>query len=257
MSPEDLKTKGNAAFKAKQYKEAIDWYTKAIALDPNSVASAALYSNRAASWQGLSNYEKAAEDASFCIKVRPDWLKGYFRKGVAMQNMNKLDEAQKAFDGALKVEPNNHEVMEKLQAINIQLKERNEKARPSACKTADEAKQLGNSLFSDGRYDQAIGFYTRAIELTKEPTKEKATYYCNRAACHQQRHMYEQMIEDCTFAIKIDPENVKAYIRRAIAYEGIEKWKLALEDYNTAMPLAPSLATISQGVLRCQRAIRS
>lgn len=256
MSIDELKAKGNAAFKAKQYKEAIDWYTKAIALDPSSEASGALYSNRAASWQGLSDYAKAAEDADLCIKVRPDWLKGYFRKGVAMQSMGNPDEAQKAFQEALRVEPNNGEVMEKLQAINAQLRERNGKAKPSSCKVADEAKLLGNSLFSEGKYEQAALFYTRAIELQKEPTKEKATYYANRAACYQQTHLYQQMVDDCTTAIKIDPQNVKAYIRRAIAYEGMEKWKLALEDYNKAKSLAPSLSNVSQGVLRCQRAIR-
>lgn len=256
MSIDELKSKGNAAFKAKQYKEAIDWYTKAITIDPTSEASGALYSNRAASWQGLSNYAKAAADADMCIKVRPDWLKGYFRKGVAMQSLNNLDEAQKAFKEALRVEPNNEEVMEKLQSVNAQLKERNEKAKPSACKTADEAKQLGNSLFTEGKYEQAALFYTRAIELQKEPTKEKATYYSNRAACYQQTHLYQQMIDDCTTAIGIDSQNVKAYIRRAIAYEGMEKWKLALDDYNTAKTLAPSLSNVSQGVLRCQRALR-
>lgn len=64
------------------------------------------------------------------------------------------------------------------------------------------------------------------------------------------------MIEDCNSALAIDPTHVKAYIRRAIAYEGLEKWQLALDDYNKAKSLAPTLPNISQGVLRCQRALR-
>lgn len=253
---EEFKVKGNDAFKAKRYQEAIDWYTKAIAVDPNCEAAGALYSNRAASWQGLNKFEKAAEDADLCIKVRPDWLKGYFRKGVAMQSLGRFDDAQKAFQLALKVEPKNEEVMERLQAINNQLKERNEKASPASCRTPEEAKQLGNSLFGDGKYEEAAKFYTRAIDLQKEPTKEKANYYANRAACHQQTHMYALMVEDCSAALQIDPQHVKAYIRRAIAYEGMEKWQLALNDYNEAKQLAPGLANVSQGILRCQRAIR-
>lgn len=251
-----FKAKGNDAFKAKKYQEAIDWYTKAIAENPNGEPAGAVYSNRAASWQGLGNFQKALEDSEQCIRVRPDWLKGYFRKGVALQSMDRLDEAQGAFSQALKTEPNNQEVMEKLQAVNNLLKERNEKAKAQSCKTAEEAKQFGNSLFKDGKYEQAVDFYTRAIELEKQPTKEKSTYYSNRAACYQQTHMYSLMVDDCTEAIKIDDTNVKAYIRRAIAYEGMEKWKLALDDYNKAKTLAPGLSNVSQGIVRCQRALR-
>lgn len=254
---EEYKAKGNDAFKAKKYKEAIDWYTKAIALDPNSEASGAIYSNRAGSWQNLNNFEKAAEDSEHCIRVRPDWLKGHFRKGVAMESMGRLDEAQKAFQEALRVTPGNDEVVDKLQIINNKLRERNERAKSSSCKTPEEAKVLGNSLFKAGRYDQAAEFYGRAIELQKEPVKEKAVFYANRAACHQQTHMYDLMISDCNAALAIDDTNVKAYLRRGIAYEGMEKWKLALEDYMKAQSISPSVAGASQGVLRCQRALRS
>lgn len=254
---DDFKAKGNEAFKAKKFEAAIDWYTKAIEVDPNCEAAGALYSNRAASWQSLGKYEKARKDSDDCIRVRPDWLKGYFRKDVALESLTQLDDAQKAFQQALKVEPNSDEVMEKLQGINAKLRERNEKAKPSSCHTPDEAKQLGNSLFSDGKYEQAATFYTRAIELQKEPGKEKAVYYANRAACYQQVHLYHQMVDDCTTAIGMDPSHVKAYIRRAIAYEGMEKWKLALDDYNKAQSLSPGLQNVSQGVLRCQRAIRT
>ncbi|CAD2214084.1 stress-inducible protein STI1 [Angomonas deanei] len=255
---DEFKSKGNDAFKAKKYKEAIDWYTKAIEVDPNCEAAGALYSNRAASWQGLNEFEKAAGDAECCIKVRPDWLKGYFRKGVALQSLGRIDEAQKAFQGALKVEPNNAEVMEKLQQINNAIRVRNDKAKPSGCKTAEEAKNIGNSLFGEGKYEDAAQFYSRAIELEKSDTnKDKANYYANRAACYQQTHMYSQMIDDCTKAIAIDPNHVKAYMRRAIAYEGVEKWQLALDDYNKAKALSPSLSNVSNGILRCQRAVRS
>ncbi|CCW59905.1 unnamed protein product [Phytomonas sp. EM1] len=253
---EALKAKGNEFFKAAKYKEAIEWYTKAIATNPNAEAAGSLYSNRAACWQCLGEYDKAMEDSEQCIKMRPDWLKGYFRKGLALQSMNRLDEAQKTFQEALKVEPHNQEVMDKLQAINDLLRKRNQTTKPASCKTLEDAKKLGNSLFSEGKYDLAAQFYTRAIELEPRATKDKAVCYANRAACYQQTHLYSMMAEDCSAAIAIDSQNVKAYIRRAIAYEGMEKWKLALDDYNTAKQLAPSLASVSQGLLRCQRALR-
>ncbi|EPY28544.1 stress-inducible protein STI1 [Strigomonas culicis] len=147
--------------------------------------------------------------------------------------------------------------MEKLQVLNNLIRTRNEKTTPASCTTADMAKNVGNSLFGNGSYEQAARFYTRALELHKENTPEKANYYANRAACYQQTHMYNQMVDDCTAALALDDKHVKAYMRRAIAFEGMEKWQKALDDYNVAKQLAPGLSNISQGILRCQRALRS
>jgi tetratricopeptide (TPR) repeat protein len=261
MTAEQYKAKGNDAFKAKNYREAIDWYTRAIDLDPASESAGALYSNRAASWSGLNDHTKALADGELCVRVRPDWLKGHFRKGVALEALNRLDEAQKAFQDALKTEPANAEVQDKLQQLNARIKERNEKAKPSTCSTAEEAKILGNSHFGQGKYEQAAGFYTRAIELSAKMgdanKTDLANYYSNRAACHQQVHNYKAVIADCNEALAIDANHSKALLRRAIAFEGLEKWQQALDDYNSVNRISPGMQNVSQGVLRCQRALRA
>lgn len=50
MSADELKAKGNAAFSAKNFPEAIDWFTQGINVDGNNHV---LYSNRSASYAGL------------------------------------------------------------------------------------------------------------------------------------------------------------------------------------------------------------
>lgn len=37
------------------------------------------------------------------------------------------------------------------------------------------------------------------------------------------------MLEDCNLCLNIDPKNLKALLRRGIAFEGLEKHKLALQ----------------------------
>lgn len=256
MSQDALKAKGNDAFKVKNYPVAIDFYTQAIAVDPNCEAAAALYSNRAASYSALNQHEKALADGGECVRVKPAWLKGHFRKGVALEALGRLDEALKAFDGALNTEPGNEEVQVKINDLRSRIKDRNEKTSPAACPTADDAKAIGNSLFSNGKYERAAEFYTRAIALSPGDSEEKANYYSNRAACRQQIHDYKNVIDDANSALAINPQHVKALLRRAIAYEGQEKWKGALEDYNAVNRLSPGMSNVSQGVMRCQRALR-
>ena len=257
MSQEAFKNKGNDAFKNKKYAEAIDWYTKAIDVDPNCEGAAALYSNRAASYSSMGHHDKAIEDAEKCIRLRPDWLKGYFRKGTALEAMNRLDDCCKAFEDALKAEPNNGEVQEKVNTLRAKVRERNEKVTPNACTTMEQAKTIGNSLFANGKYDRASEFYGRAIALATQNNEDKANCYSNRAACRQQIHDFKGVIEDANSALAIDPNHVKALFRRAVAEEGLEKWQKALDDYNTVMRLSPGMSNVSQGITRCQRALRN
>lgn len=55
-----LKDQGNKAFAAKEYSQAIDLFTQAIALDPTNHV---LYSNRSAAKAGLKDWTGALEDA--------------------------------------------------------------------------------------------------------------------------------------------------------------------------------------------------
>ncbi len=65
MSVAELKAKGNAAFSAKNFDEAIGHYTQAIEAATDNTADAVhvLYSNRSACYSGLKQWEKALEDA--------------------------------------------------------------------------------------------------------------------------------------------------------------------------------------------------
>lgn len=68
----EAKDKGNKFFLAKDYTQAIEWYSKAIQFDPTD---AAFYSNRAAAYMGKNNFEAALGDADQCIKLMPNWVK--------------------------------------------------------------------------------------------------------------------------------------------------------------------------------------
>lgn len=102
MSADELKAKGNAAFTAKNFDEAIDYFTQGIAIDANNHV---LYSNRSACFAGQQNWAKAIEDADKCISIKPDWGKGYGRKGAAMHGAGDLEGAHKTYKAGLAVEP--------------------------------------------------------------------------------------------------------------------------------------------------------
>lgn len=92
-----LKNEGNKLFKEGKYEEALNKYTEALKYDSvNSV----IYSNRSGTYTKLEKYDCALSDALECIKLNPQWAKGFFRKTMALKGLRRHDEAmQSACEG--------------------------------------------------------------------------------------------------------------------------------------------------------------
>eukprot|EP00413_Alexandrium_margalefii_P004767 CAMPEP_0204517080 /NCGR_PEP_ID=MMETSP0661-20131031/3481_1 /ASSEMBLY_ACC=CAM_ASM_000606 /TAXON_ID=109239 /ORGANISM="Alexandrium margalefi, Strain AMGDE01CS-322" /LENGTH=465 /DNA_ID=CAMNT_0051522465 /DNA_START=48 /DNA_END=1445 /DNA_ORIENTATION=- len=101
---EEYKKKGNDAFKDRNWDEAIKYYNKAVTLDPTN---AAYYSNRSGAWSSKGNHESALSDANKCLGQDAQFVKGYARKGKALFDMDKWDEAEVAYKEGLQVDPTN------------------------------------------------------------------------------------------------------------------------------------------------------
>ncbi|KAL2180558.1 uncharacterized protein P884DRAFT_289932 [Thermothelomyces heterothallicus CBS 202.75] len=101
---EELKALGNKAIAAKNFDEAIDKFTRAIALDPNNHI---LYSNRSAAYASKKDWDKALSDAEKTTQLKPDWPKGWGRKGSALYGKGDLLGAHDAYEQGLKLDPNN------------------------------------------------------------------------------------------------------------------------------------------------------
>lgn len=108
-------------------------------------------------------------------------------------------------------------------------------ASESAIERAMKLKGAGNRAFHAGEYDKAISLYNEAIEACPpDRPVDLATFYQNRSACYEKREMWEQVKEDCTFALKLNEKYVKAFLRRSRAAEKSGDLVLALEDVTSA-----------------------
>jgi len=94
---------------------------------------------------------------------------------------------------------------------------------------AEKYKSEGNEFFKNNKFNEAMEKYTQAIDLKVE-TKNNAIYYSNRAFVNLKLENYGSTIQDANTAIKIDPNFIKAYYRRASAYCFLRKYEEALKD---------------------------
>ncbi|KAI8892660.1 hypothetical protein BC833DRAFT_638652 [Globomyces pollinis-pini] len=117
MTVEDaaqFKALGNKAFSAGDYQTAINYFTQAIENDPiNHV----LYSNRSACYASLKNFTEAVKDAEKTIEIKPDWAKGYSRKGAALHGLGELPEAAETYKLGLTYEPENQALKKALNDV--------------------------------------------------------------------------------------------------------------------------------------------
>lgn len=105
----ELKSLAAKAVEEKDYAGASKFYTEAIKVDPKD---ATLYSNRSLCHLRIGEAHDALVDADACIRLRPDWPKGYCRKGAALTALKDHKEACDAYMAAVKLDPANQEMHE-------------------------------------------------------------------------------------------------------------------------------------------------
>jgi len=124
---------------------------------------------------------------------------------------------------------------------------------------AEILKMQGNDEFKKGNIDSAIKIYTSALAAAEDDEKGKMTkadIYTNRAACYHQLYDPKKTAEDCSSALKLNPNQTKALIRRAQAYESLERYQDALKDFEAALILAPNADVAIKGATRIRSALR-
>jgi len=99
-------------FKQQKFPEAIAAYTEAIRRNPKDHI---LYSNRAAAYTKLGEFNYAVKDCDESLALNPTYVKSYIRKANLEHVTKQYHKAIETFDKALKLEPDNFEAKEGLQ----------------------------------------------------------------------------------------------------------------------------------------------
>ncbi|KUI70530.1 hypothetical protein VM1G_05731 [Cytospora mali] len=115
---DELKALGNKAIAEKNFDEAIDKFTQAIALTPDNHI---LYSNRSAAYASKRDYDHALQDAEKTTELKPDWPKGWSRKGAALHGKRNLAGALDAYKKSSELDPNNVAVKKDIENIERSL----------------------------------------------------------------------------------------------------------------------------------------
>ncbi|XP_034056811.1 sperm-associated antigen 1A [Gymnodraco acuticeps] len=115
-------------------------------------------------------------------------------------------------------------------------------------------KNAGNHLFKNGQFGDALEKYTQAIDGCAEAgidsPEDLGILYSNRAACFLKDGNSTECIQDCTKALELQPFSLKPLLRRAMAYETLERYKKAYVDYKTVLQVDTGVQSARDSVHR-------
>mmetsp|Transcript_3252 Transcript_3252/g.5469 ORF Transcript_3252/g.5469 Transcript_3252/m.5469 type:complete len:557 (-) Transcript_3252:445-2115(-) len=117
LSPEkaeEARQEGNELFKEGKFAAAIERYEEAMKRDPKNHVP---YSNRAACYQKLMEWQLALKDADKCVEMEPTFVKGWSRKAGIHFYLKEYHKALDAYNTILKIEPENEEAKTQVEQV--------------------------------------------------------------------------------------------------------------------------------------------
>ena len=270
---EKLKSAGNTHMQRKEYREAAQCYTSALKLCPDGPNSHVYFSNRAAAWVSMKQFQEAILDSERSLALRPDYSKAHARLGLAHFLQGNYRQAMEAYAVALKYEPDNKSSRNYMEKAAKKLAESGEKNRSttsqssfsvvseweksashkhtssaederqqiSAEREAEKFKVKGNSYMANRAYEKALDAYSAAIKLCPQASNSHV-YYSNRAAalCYLER--YTEAEKDSLSALSLNPNYGKAHARLGLSRFFLRDFKGAVEAYSTSLRFDPENA---------------
>ena len=190
------------------------------------------------------DYNKAVEEYK---KINPPTLESCMGIAAAYQSLNNNNEAINYYKKAMELSPNNADLPYYIASIYINLND-TEKAKPyiqmalSKNPNHKQAKELNTYILqkdSETKLTQAINFYdnkkyneaiTKLNEIINSDAKNSTAYYY-RAMAYDALNNYEKAINDYKMTLKYAPDMAIAYYSLAVDYDSINDFKCAKENY--------------------------
>ncbi|CAK9007459.1 Small glutamine-rich tetratricopeptide repeat-containing protein 2, partial [Durusdinium trenchii] len=102
-----LKAEGNEHLKANRFEDAVVSYTNAIKAAPTGASAHIYYSNRAAAYMHMKNFEACLDDCTVAQTLKPDYVKAHARAASANLQLGREEDARQCAKRALELDASN------------------------------------------------------------------------------------------------------------------------------------------------------
>jgi len=171
---------------------------------------------------------------------RSEQVAAYCRKAEEQMQAADIPGAYKTLELASRLDAGNPDIERMMSKVKPRF-EAMEKKRKAGLSATEIYKERGDEAYKNAAFENAIRFYAQCIDALKKENRMSSELaikaLSNRAACYKQISNFDGVIEDSSAVLEADPENVKALIRRAQAFEAVERYRFALQDVKTVLSM--------------------
>ncbi len=217
MTAWDYRRQGDHYYALKQFRKAVNSYSKAISIQSNI---AQFYNDRGCSYEELGEYDKAISDYNKAIELDPRFEEAYSNLGYVYDCKKEYDKAIYNYNKSIELNPKNVWAYNNRGCTYDTLKDYDRaiadynKAIELDFKSAEAYSNRGCTYSVMGEYDKAILDYDKAIELNPG----YANPYKHQGVIWKKRENYDKAINYLTEAIELNPKYKEAYMERAEVY---------------------------------------
>jgi stress-induced-phosphoprotein 1 len=169
---------------------------------------------------------------------RGEQVAAYCNKAEEMMQNGDVAGAMKQLDFASRLDAGNADIDRMMSKVKPKF-DAMEKKRKAGLSPVEKFKERGDASYKNASFEEAVGHYTKCLDQLQAEGNSGSDLalkaYANRAACYKQISNFDGVISDCTAVLEVDPQNVKALIRRAQAFEGVERYRFALQDVKSVL----------------------
>jgi tetratricopeptide (TPR) repeat protein len=237
--------RGIAYDNLKLYQQSISDFDKAINLisDNSRLASfdSQTYAYRGIVYNKLANYQMAISDFNKAADLDPRSPHVYYNRGFAYHKLSKYQEAINDFDKAIDLDPKNT-LAYTYRGIAYNALANHQMAINDFDKAIDLAPKNTLAYLSRAAAYNALANYQMEIndfDKAADLVPKSSYVYYNRGLAYHKLAKNKEAIDDFDKAIDLDPKNALAYISRGIAYNALANHQMAINDFNKAADLDP------------------
>lgn len=219
-------------------------YSECIRLAPDAWGC---YHNRGMAYREKSKFNEAIADFTQVIRIKPNDPTCYNLRAISYSRLKKYDLAIADLNASLKIDPNDADV-KKLLDLTKSLAEKTEQFEAGQKLLGGVVPEiLAAGFFARGKEEYEKKDNAAAIQSLNECLRLKPDFadcYLYRGQTYDQQGQHERAVADYTEAIKLQPQKVEYYNRRASTNDAwLEKYDAAIADYTEMIKLDPKLSS--------------
>ena len=201
---------GDALAEQGRNAEAISHYYKA--LRTKSKYWPGIYLNLGVALMEVDKIDESIDNLSKAIQIKPDFAEAHNNMGIALERQGNFTEAVRHYREALRIKPD--------------------------CGEAHN--NIGVALEKQGNFSEAIGHYLKALQISSKYASAHSNL--GNALAHQGNYL--DAIFHYNEALQINPNYPEAYYNLGRLYANKGKTEAAIMFYKKAMQLNPNIADV-------------